>query len=114
MLTVIITLLIISTLLFISSFFASDRFKSIETQLEQLSLNQMQEAYQLKKKIKILEEELMPEELDFNFTSQPKSPLQSRVEALYENGKSISQISQITQLSAYDIEILINQLIKTR
>ncbi|WP_047979912.1 hypothetical protein [Ornithinibacillus contaminans] len=61
-----ITILIIAIALFVLSFFLNDRFEKIESDLEQLSISTMQDTYQLKKKVKILEEELLTEELSSN------------------------------------------------
>ncbi len=61
MLITIITILAIGVILFILSYFMNDRIEEVENELEQLSITTMQDAYQMKKKIKILEEELLPE-----------------------------------------------------
>ncbi|MFS0672819.1 hypothetical protein [Ornithinibacillus sp. 179-J 7C1 HS] len=57
-----ITIVVIAVALFIASFFLNDRFEKIESEIEQLSISTMQETYQLKKKVKVLEEELLTEE----------------------------------------------------
>lgn len=110
MLSIVVTLLIISICLFIISFFTQDRFKEIENQIEQLSLSNLQDTYQIKKKLKVLEEELLPGKFDFNTNSRGKSSLEKQIETLYRQGYSVSQISQTTKLSEYDIESLIKQL----
>ncbi|WP_246945892.1 hypothetical protein [Bacillus pinisoli] len=56
---VLIGLFSFSILLFILSLFKRDKVKDLEEQVEQLSLTIMQENYQMKKRIKILEEELL-------------------------------------------------------
>ncbi len=48
-----------SSCLFILSFFMRDRTKKLEEDLEQLSLSLMQDTYQLKRKIRVLEEEFL-------------------------------------------------------
>lgn len=58
-----IIIVVIGLALFVLSFFIHDRFEKIESELEQLSISTMQETYQLKKKIKVLEEELLTEDL---------------------------------------------------
>ena len=65
----IIGLLAIAILLLLLSFFKRDKVNDLEEQLEQLSLMTIQEHYQLKKRIKILEEELLiqDEDLQKNF-----------------------------------------------
>jgi len=106
----IIGLVIISIVLFILSFFMSDRFKKMEDQIEQLSLNQMQESYQTSKKLKILEEELLPTNINTDFKLQGKSTMTQRIESLYRSGHSLSEIRQLTKVSEYDIEQVIHTL----
>ncbi|WP_026906200.1 hypothetical protein [Paucisalibacillus globulus] len=59
-----VTIAIIAIALFILSFFLNDRFEKIESELEQLSISTMQDTYQLKKKVKVLEEELLTEDIE--------------------------------------------------
>lgn len=61
MLITIVTILAIGIILFALSYFMNDRIEEVETQLEQFSITTIQDTYQIKKKIKILEEELLPE-----------------------------------------------------
>ncbi|MUV39631.1 uncharacterized protein JNUCC1_03515 [Lentibacillus sp. JNUCC-1] len=49
----------VGLVLFIVSFFMNDKMSDIEGQIDQLQITTMQETYQMKKKIKILEEELL-------------------------------------------------------
>ena len=60
--TIIIILLSTSILLFIISFFQKDKTKQLEKELEELSFSVLQENYQLKKRMKVLEEELLMED----------------------------------------------------
>lgn len=64
MLYVIITVIVVAVVLFVLSYFMDDKIAQIESDVEQLSITTMQETYQMKKKLKILEEELLPKELD--------------------------------------------------
>lgn len=68
---VIIGLLSFAILLLIISFLGKDRVKVLEEQVDQLSLTVMQETYVLKKKIKVLEEELLTSDtkLEINIPS---------------------------------------------
>ena len=70
MLYVIITIIVIAVVLFILSFFMDDKIAQLESEVEQLSITTMQDTYQLKKKVKILEEELLPENLSDNFKKE--------------------------------------------
>ncbi|MBC5637216.1 MULTISPECIES: hypothetical protein [Ornithinibacillus] len=57
-----VTIVVVAVVLFVLSFFLNDRFEKIESELEQLSISTMQDTYQLKKKVKVLEEELLTED----------------------------------------------------
>lgn len=63
MLYAIIAVIAVGVVLFILSFFMNDRIEDLESQLEQFSITTMQDTYQMKKKIKVLEEELLTEDL---------------------------------------------------
>ncbi|MFC2948167.1 hypothetical protein [Virgibacillus sediminis] len=63
MLYAVIAIIAVAVVLFVMSFFMNDRFKEMESQLEQLTLTTMQDNYLMKKKLKVLEEELLPQEL---------------------------------------------------
>ncbi|MFC0299735.1 hypothetical protein ACFFIS_02675 [Virgibacillus soli] len=58
-----VTIIVVAIALFIVSFFMQDKIEDIESQVEQLSISTMQDTYQMKKKIKILEEELLSDNL---------------------------------------------------
>ncbi|WP_112181316.1 MULTISPECIES: hypothetical protein [Paraliobacillus] len=112
MLYTIISLLVIVIVLFIISFFANNKFKLLEDQLEQISLSSLQETYQMKKKIKILEEELLSddmEEFDLQKPKQTQTPLMRRVQQMHLAGNSAAEIARSTNLSEYDIHSLIRQ-----
>jgi hypothetical protein len=55
----IITLLVAGIALIVLSFFKQNKTQQIETQLENVSIQLMKELYQINKKIKVLEEEMM-------------------------------------------------------
>lgn len=66
MIYILLTLILVAVVLLVLSFFMNDKFDEIESQLEQLSISTMQDTYQIKKKIKILEEELLSEDISQN------------------------------------------------
>ncbi|WP_456278281.1 hypothetical protein [Bacillus sp. AK128] len=68
MLYIFIGLFSFAILLFILSLFKRDKIKDVEAQLEQLSLTVMQENYQMKKRLKVLEEELLFNDEEFQHT----------------------------------------------
>ncbi|ACJ33263.1 Uncharacterized conserved protein, probably secreted [Anoxybacillus flavithermus WK1] len=54
-----IGLISFAIILFLISFFQKDRVKEVEEQVEQLTLSTMQQLYEIKKRVKALEEELL-------------------------------------------------------
>ncbi|PWU68514.1 hypothetical protein [Gracilibacillus dipsosauri] len=111
MLYVLISLIIIGVILWILSFFMHDRFKQIEDQLEQFSISSLQETYQLKKKISILEEELLMDDdiLEHSMDSN-ESTMNNKIANLYVNGYDIPSISRELNISEFDVRSVINQL----
>ncbi|MFD2759425.1 hypothetical protein [Lentibacillus juripiscarius] len=59
MIFAIVAVIVIAVVLLILSFFMNDKFDELESELEQISISTMQDNYQMKKKIKVLEEELL-------------------------------------------------------
>ena len=66
---VLISLFLFSLLLFILSFFIKDPNKELRKEFDQFSMQQFQEVYQIKKKLKILEEELLVNDIDLSPTT---------------------------------------------
>ena len=104
-----IAIIAIAVILFILSFFMNDRFESLESQIEQLSISTMQDAYQMKKKIKILEEELLTNSTDTQqAASRDFQPLLiQKVYELSQQGYSPKDISKNTDLSVHDIQTIL-------
>jgi len=104
----IITLIIISIVFIGISFFMTDKIDQLESQYEELSITTMQDAYQMKKQIKVLEEELL---LDSSL-GQPNGEFQpvmiKKVNKLSEQGLSIEDISSQTNLDQDTIKSIIN------
>lgn len=97
----IIALISLSIILFIISFAKKDRNKEVETQIENFSITLMQEIYQLKKKIKVLEEELVIGQDERYFTKsedRSETSVRDKILSLYENGYSLKEIRDITGL----------------
>ena len=113
--TIIIILLSTSILLFIISFFQKDRTKQLEKELEELSFSVLQENYQLKKRMKVLEEELLMEDtlLDakpLRSSGEPNEILKNHVLALYNQGLNIQQIANQSSLSPDIVGKIISRL----
>lgn len=111
MIYVLITLIAVAVVLFILTFFMSDKFDDLESQVEQLSISSMQDTYQLKKKIKILEEELLTDDMSSDATqsgrTDDKPMLIQKVIALNEHGYTTEAISERTALSSNDIQAIL-------
>lgn len=110
MIAIVITLIAVSVVLFIISFFMTDKFDRLESQYEQLSISTMQDTYQIKKQLKILEEELLTDrKVKEDVTSTEKQPpLIQQVYDLHQRGYSISEIAEKTRLDTYDVQAIIN------
>lgn len=115
----IVSLIGIAIVLFIVSFFADDKVTKLEEQFEQFSITTMQDTYQLKKRIKILEEEILSSNVsqkpnyEQNMRNVPDSVkhkplLIQKVYHLHQQGYSIVDISQQTALSEDDIQTILN------
>lgn len=64
MIYAVVSILAVAVVLFVLSFFMNDRIEELENQVEQLSITTMQDTYQMKKKVKILEEELLSDGIE--------------------------------------------------
>src|SRR5699024_10811781 len=109
MLYVGISIIVIAVVLFILSFFTNDKFEDLESQIEQLSLSTMQDTYQMKKKIKILEEELLTDDMNDHATptQETKPIMMQKVYELSQQGYSYNDISKATNLSTHDIQAIL-------
>ncbi|PLT29201.1 hypothetical protein [Peribacillus deserti] len=116
---IILTLLLFSALVFIFSLLRKDRFAELEREIEQLSLSYMQDIYQLKKKISVLEEELLFQDSQGGFPDLPPPAkkgistvheiIKNQVLALYRQGLSIERISQQSNLQQDEILSIIGE-----
>ncbi|TWI57807.1 hypothetical protein [Halalkalibacter nanhaiisediminis] len=107
----ILILFSIAILLFVLSFFRKDRTADIEKQLENISIRYMQEMYQLKKKIRLLEEELLINHQSSAFLKQSKSSskqqLLKEIVERYEQGDDIEEIAEATELTIDEVQGLL-------
>lgn len=107
-----IILMVIGIICILLSFFLKDSSKRVEKDLEELSISIYQETNAIKKRLKVVEEELF---LEPNFTvkspvasQQPKAPKSPVSNTNHINTKQINEIlvSQVIQLNrqGYPIE----------
>ncbi|MDQ0213876.1 hypothetical protein J2S13_000270 [Oikeobacillus pervagus] len=100
----IIGLVTVAIILFILSFFQQDPYKTIEKELDDLSMQCLQDTYQIKKKLKIIEEELLmgdssilPETMEVN------EIIKNQVIALSNQGIPLDQIAKQSSLSIQQV-----------
>lgn len=119
MMYLIITIVVIGVILFVVSFFMDDKVEQLKEQFEQFSITTMQDTYQIKKKIKILEEELLTENVvNVSESKETKTsalpdnenikPLViQKVYHLHQQGYSNEDISKQTDLTENDIQTIL-------
>lgn len=108
----IILLFSLAIILLILSFFKQDKIAKLEEDLEQMTVTYMQDIYQLKKKVKILEEEFVIQDEPLHSVGtkikEPDTPnemepiheiLKSQVLSLYSQGLSLDQIAKQSTLT---------------
>ncbi|WP_313430956.1 hypothetical protein [Siminovitchia terrae] len=111
----IIILLSASLLLFIISFFQKDKTRELEAEFEELSMSLLQDYHNLKKRIGILEEELLLEKqvvhpLHNKLTEERPvvhEVLKNQVLALHQQGIDLQQISKQSSLSPQMVKKII-------
>ncbi|MFD1705408.1 hypothetical protein ACFSCZ_01415 [Siminovitchia sediminis] len=115
--TVIIVLLSLSTVLFIISMFQKDKLSQFETEFEELTMTLLQENHNLKKRIGVLEEELLLEKqlIDAPVLSAKRkaSPLvvhevlKNQVIALHQQGMDLQRIASQSSLPVDTVKHII-------
>lgn len=115
--TIMLGLLGFSLLLLLFSFFRRDPYKELKEEIDQLNFQQVQEVYQMKKKIKILEEELLITDDDLSTTKIPvmrkqreiHDIIKNQVWALAQQGKPIEQIAAQSSLSVDEVYAILKE-----
>lgn len=116
---IIIALFAIGIILFIISFFLRDPYKDLRNEFDQFTMQQIQEIYQIKKKLKLFEEELLmdepilPESNGVSFAPERKKEinpiLKNQVWSLYLQGLTVEQICKQSSLSRGEVEQVIHE-----
>ncbi|MGG0788247.1 hypothetical protein ABE132_05845 [Peribacillus simplex] len=108
--TLIILLFSLAIVLLIISFFGKDKVTKLEEDLEQMTLTYMQDIYQLKMKVKILEEEFVIQDdivppvkdkstVNPNDIEPIHEILKRQVLSLHSQGLSLDQIARQSSLT---------------
>ena len=113
---VMLSLFLLAIILLVISLLKKDKPTKLEEELEQVTLTHMQDIYQLKKKVSILEEEFMiqdqprhyPSSSKQTFTSTTQSVaineiIKNQVLALHRQGCSLDQIEKQSTLTKEQI-----------
>jgi len=114
------SIILIAIVLLSLTFFMDDKLNDFEDQLEELSISTMQDTYQIRKKLKELEDELHNNQEAKLHNNQETEPVHSTNEVaatnqtnpltvqkiyhLYQHGYSIAEIAKRTDLGEQDIE----------
>jgi hypothetical protein len=115
---IIITLFVLAALLFAISFFLKDPYKELREEIDQLTIQQIQDLYQIKKKLKVLEEELLvndtPLEKQSSFNTgktQIHDIIKNQVWSLAQQGMDINQIAKQSSLTNKEVQEIINEFV---
>lgn len=108
-----VIIMIIGIVLIVISFFLKDSSKKVEAELEDLSLTVYQETSALKRRLKVVEEELLIEPTKVPFTVKKQATpnihdiIKNQVLELHKQGYSLSEISARSSLTIDDIKYVI-------
>lgn len=113
MTTLTIVLLVISILLIGLSYMKKDNGQKVQEEFEELSLQLMQDIFQLKKRVSVLENELniTPEDTSSSMI-KIHDVLKTHVITLYTQGVDIENISAQTQLPLETVEYVVNEYVE--
>ncbi|WP_102691354.1 hypothetical protein [Rummeliibacillus pycnus] len=114
-------LMIVGIMIMIASFFVGNHSKKVEKDFEELSLNLYQESNQIKRRLKVIEEELLIAPQTFAKTKKNVSPktnakvsingihqiLISQVLNLHKQGYNTDEISKRSSLSSEQVQAII-------
>lgn len=118
----IIGLLSFAIILIVLSFSKKDKVRVLENQLEQLSIHLLQETYQLKKRMKILEEELLIQDEEINKMATTKFDntdnsstseirhARDKIFSLYKRGYTYEEIAKESNLTVEEVRIILEHV----
>ena len=119
-----ISLFALSLILFIVSFFLKDTYKILREEIDQLSMTHIQELYMIKKKIKVLEEEILISDESFQPALSVRQPefdtekkgvheiIKNQVWSLVQRGLSVEQIARQSSLTPSEVESILSEMIR--
>ncbi len=115
---ILLILIILAIILWILSFFIKDPYKQIREEMDSLFMQQLEEIYHIKKKLKVLEEELLIN--DFDLTTPTSSAreqisrksavheiIKNQVWSLAQQGVPLQQIAEQSSLSVSEVQAIL-------
>jgi len=120
MLFIFVTLIIVAIVLFVSSYFITDKVDQLEEQLEQFTIATQQDTYQLNRKVRIDEKQLNEQSISTtqadktskNENHQKNNPIIiQKVKHLHEQGYSTNDIVQQTNINVNEVHDILTQQI---
>ncbi|QFF99439.1 hypothetical protein PB01_11715 [Psychrobacillus glaciei] len=108
-----IIIMVIGIILIIVSFFVKDSVKKMETEMEDLSFTLYQETSALKRRLKMVEEELLMEPTKIALPAKQKTKsvihdiIKSQVLELHKQGYSLPEISKRSSLTVEEVKSVI-------
>ncbi|WP_139125097.1 hypothetical protein [Bacillus solimangrovi] len=120
---IVISLFLVAITLLCVSFFKQDKISDLEKQLEQIQMTMIKENYQLKKKMKVLEEEfILHDEPLKTVSTTSEQPIATKnvttmsdhekISYLYESGLNYEQISSQLNLPYDQIKLILESMNK--
>ncbi|MTH52423.1 hypothetical protein GKZ89_03315 [Bacillus mangrovi] len=107
---VIVVLLAAAIALLVYSFTKKDKVQEIEKDLDQLQLSAMQEIYKLKKKVKVLEEEILQNDIQsLSHEEQLDSYIEKKVLAKYQHGMTVDGIARSENITEKQVQAIIKR-----
>ncbi|WP_232310418.1 hypothetical protein [Mesobacillus selenatarsenatis] len=95
-----------------------DPYKELREEIDQLTIQQIQDLYQIKKKLKVLEEELLvndttlEKQSSFNTgKNQIHDIIKNQVWSLAQQGMDINQIAKQSSLTNQEVQEIINEFV---
>lgn len=115
---IVLSLIVLAAILFALSFFLKDPYKELREEIDQLTIQQIQDLYQIKKKLKVLEEELLvndsilDKQSSFNTgKKQIHNIIKNQVWSLAQQGMDLNQIAKQSSLSTQEVQEIINEFV---
>ncbi|MFD2704265.1 hypothetical protein [Salibacterium lacus] len=106
---IILSSILLSVCLFGLSFLAGDKQKERNDEVEQRSLQVMGDIYQVKQRLRILEEELLSASAP-SMRRHSKEELVSEAYQLYQQNRSIEDIAAVMELKPDEVQQLLSEM----